>query len=42
MWIIKPGENTNRGQGIQVAKEFSEIKRIIEESTRSKKRTCII
>ena len=22
VWIIKPGENTNRGQGIQVAKEF--------------------
>lgn len=41
IWIIKPGENTNRGQGIQVAKDFSEIKNIISESTRSNKRTCI-
>ena len=22
IWIIKPGENTNQGQGIKVAKEF--------------------
>jgi hypothetical protein len=29
IWIIKPGENTNRGHGIQVAKEFDEIKSII-------------
>lgn len=33
IWIIKPGENTNRGNGIMVAKEFDEIKKIIEEST---------
>ena len=26
MWILKPGENTNRGQGIQVAKDYEEIK----------------
>jgi hypothetical protein len=29
VWIIKPGENTNRGSGIQVAQELSEIKDII-------------
>jgi hypothetical protein len=29
IWIIKPGENTNRGQGITVMKEFEEIKAII-------------
>jgi hypothetical protein len=42
IWIIKPGENTNRGNGIMVAKEFDEIKKIIEESTENKKRTCIL
>jgi tubulin---tyrosine ligase len=29
VWIIKPGENTNRGQGIQVASSLNEIKSII-------------
>lgn len=24
-WIIKPGENTNRGQGIQVVKNMKEV-----------------
>lgn len=42
IWIIKPGENTNRGQGISVSKDYSEIKGLVEESTRSKKRTCIV
>ena len=42
IWIIKPGENTNRGHGIQVAKEFDEIKSIISESTTQGKRTCIV
>lgn len=42
IWIIKPGENTNRGQGISVSKDYNEIKTLIEESTRSKKRTCIV
>ena len=41
-WIIKPGENTNRGIGISVSKDFDEIKSLIEESTRSKKKTCIV
>jgi hypothetical protein len=42
IWIIKPGENTNRGQGIQVAKEFNEIRDIISDSTTGNKRTCIV
>lgn len=28
-WIIKPGENTNRGQGIQVVKNMKEVQQII-------------
>ncbi len=42
IWIIKPGENTNRGNGIMVSKEYEEIKTIIVESTANKKRTCIV
>ena len=30
IWIIKPGENSNRGCGIQVADQLGEIKSIIE------------
>ena len=30
LWIIKPGENTNRGTGIQVVKKFKEIKHIVQ------------
>ena len=30
-WIVKPGENTNRGSGIQYCTEFSEIKSIISK-----------
>ena len=42
IWIIKPGENTNQGQGIQVAKEFNEIQGIIKDSTANSRRTCIV
>jgi len=42
IWIIKPGENSNRGNGIMVAKEFEEIQKLIEEFTASRKRTCIV
>lgn len=31
IWIIKPGENTNRGTGIEVRKELNEIKYLIEQ-----------
>ena len=30
VWIIKPGENTNRGNGISVEKSFGEIKSLIK------------
>lgn len=26
VWILKPGENTNRGSGIIVSNDFTEIK----------------
>ncbi len=42
IWIIKPGENTNRGNGISVSKDYQYITQIIEESTASKRRTCIV
>ena len=29
LWIVKPGENTNRGQGITLASSLSEIKQLI-------------
>jgi hypothetical protein len=32
LWIIKPGENTNRGCGIQVSKEFDHIKGLISNT----------
>jgi len=31
IWIIKPGENSNRGCGIQVADNLSEIKSIVQQ-----------
>jgi tubulin--tyrosine ligase len=34
-WIIKPGENSNRGYGIFVTNSLSEIKKRIEESANS-------
>lgn len=30
-WIVKPGENTNRGSGIQYCREFHQIKDIISK-----------
>jgi hypothetical protein len=29
VWIIKPGENTNRGNGINVARDLNEIGKLI-------------
>lgn len=43
IWILKPGENTNCGNGIQVAKDFNEIVEIVTEASRgNKRRTCIV
>jgi tubulin--tyrosine ligase len=32
LWIVKPGENTNRGCGINVCKDLSHIKGIISNN----------
>ena len=32
VWIIKPGENSNRGCGIKVANDILEIKNIIKQN----------
>jgi len=40
VWIIKPGENTNRGQGISVSADLNEIKAVVSE--KSSTHTCII
>lgn len=43
IWIIKPGENSNRGVGIQVANSLSEIKSIINQFSKSNgDRTSIV
>lgn len=31
IWICKPGENSNRGRGIKIARNLSEVRREIEE-----------
>lgn len=41
IWIIKPGENSNRGCGIQVADQLQEIKNIILQISRGEK-TAIV
>ena len=35
IWIVKPGENTNRGQGISVCKTFEEISKLVKNSETS-------
>jgi len=42
IWIIKPGENTNCGKDITVAKEFEEIKELVTEATQTARHTCIV
>lgn len=32
MWIIKPGENTNRGVGIQVSRDINHIKSMVNQT----------
>ena len=31
LWIVKPGENSNRGKGIIVCEKLEEIREIVEE-----------
>jgi hypothetical protein len=42
IWIIKPGENSNCGKDITVAKDFEEIKELVQEATRTARHTCIV
>lgn len=42
IWIVKPGENTNRGSGINVCKDLSEITALINRENSIKKRTYIL
>ena len=43
IWIIKPGENTNRGCGIEVSKNLNEIQSMINsKATGNGNRTCIV
>lgn len=41
IWIIKPGEYSNRGCGISVTQDYSEIKEFVAASS-NKPRTCIL
>jgi hypothetical protein len=44
IWIIKPGENSNRGSGISVSDDLSKIREIVSKkvSKKSKPRSYII
>jgi tubulin--tyrosine ligase len=43
IWIVKPGENTNRGCGIQVCKDLPQIRDIISNTNvNGQKRSYII
>ena len=42
MWIIKPGENSNRGQGIKVVKDLKEIQSIVERANSFTRKSTII
>ena len=42
MWIIKPGENSNRGQGIKVVKDLKEIEIMVARANSFTRRTTII
>ena len=33
VWIIKPGEDTNRGSGIIVSRDFAEIKNLVRDKS---------
>lgn len=42
IWIIKPGENSNRGCGIEVAENLRDIKTLIDNNARMTNRTSIV
>jgi hypothetical protein len=42
VWIVKPGEDTNRGSGIIVTKDFNEIKNLVRDKSSRVNKTAII
>lgn len=42
IWIVKPGENSNSGNGINVCSTINEIKNLILSTSSNKKNTYII
>jgi ABC-type protease/lipase transport system fused ATPase/permease subunit len=34
VWIVKPGENSNRGRGIQIFEDLDQIREFVETTTR--------
>jgi hypothetical protein len=43
LWIVKPGENTNRGCGIQVSRDLPHIKSLVQvQMVNGHKRSYII
>lgn len=42
VWIIKPGENSNRGYGISVSDDFYEISGILNDLAGRSRRTSIL
>ena len=42
IWIIKPGENSNRGTGISVFKELKDIRNAVQTKGEDKKHTYIV
>jgi tubulin polyglutamylase TTLL1/tubulin monoglycylase TTLL3/8 len=41
IWIVKPGENSNRGRGIKVCKNLQEIKEVLRDNS-EQNRTSIV
>ena len=42
IWIVKPGENTNRGNGIQVCKTLADIRNIVTKASEEEGRHTFI
>ena len=41
MWVIKPGENSNRGNGVKVEMSFQKIEQLVKSYCQNT-RTCIV
>jgi tubulin--tyrosine ligase len=42
IWIVKPGEDTNRGSGIIVSRDFAEIKALVRDKSAKQDKTAIL